>query len=104
VRKALCLALLLALLLPAVAGAVTITWTANTEPDVAGYRVYRNGAQVAQVADPKAVSWSNSTIAKACADVWQLSAYDACGNESELSDPGKWLPPGKPGRPACSAR
>jgi hypothetical protein len=106
VRKALCLALLLALLLPslAVAAALDVTWLANTETDLAGYRVYWGTAP--------GVYGTPATLGKVTAHQLTgllagktyyiaLTAYDTSGNESGFSteisaDTGDQVAPGPP--------
>lgn len=110
--RKLCLALLLALLLPAVAVAATVTWKPNTEADIASYSLYRNGepvadiqhdpSQLADVRDPltgaieKKFAWHDPNIPEVCTDDWRVTATDTCGNESALSDRGKSQPPFAP--------
>jgi len=54
---------------------LTITWDRSTEPDLAGYRVYRDGVFHVEVPD---------TFYKPVeAGVYDISAVDVVGNESE---------------------
>lgn len=93
------------------ASTVTFRWNANTEPDLAGYRLYYGNSPRTQTAYSNTVPIQNRT-----ATSWQLSlpagvyyfaltAYDFSGNESGLSVevmaevPDSTSPPGKPGRP-----
>ncbi|TAK08866.1 MAG: hypothetical protein EPO39_03635, partial [Candidatus Manganitrophaceae bacterium] len=59
---------------------ITLSWTASTDNvGVAGYRVYRNGTQVATAASPGFV---NSGLAANSSYSYTVAAYDAAGNLS----------------------
>ncbi len=78
--------------LVATAGSATISWPASTDDvGVTGYRIYR---RLASASTPTVlVTVSGSTLshvdspATAGAYVYQVSAVDAAGNESDLSSP-----------------
>jgi hypothetical protein len=60
-------------------GEAVLTWTASTDNvGVAGYRVFRSGVQVAEVA----VTTATITGLPAGPNSFQVSAFDAAGNES----------------------
>jgi chitodextrinase len=62
---------------------VTIGWGASTDNvGVVGYKVYRNGAQVGNVAG---LSFTNQGLTPGCGYTNQVRAYDAAGNTSALS-------------------
>jgi hypothetical protein len=64
---------------PGGVGEAVLTWTASTDNvGVTGYRVYRSGVQVAEVAS------TTATISglPAGSNSFQVSAFDAAGNES----------------------
>ena len=68
---------------PAFGATLHFTWTANTEPDLAGYNLYRNGQFVKTL----------QKDATECTDeshegfsVYYLTAFDTSGNESDPSD------------------
>lgn len=66
-------------------GQVDLNWNANTESDLAGYRIYKNGALVNTNA---LVTKNTYTLADLPADVnyaIQVSAVDRSGNESPKS-------------------
>lgn len=67
---------------PAFAGTCAVTWDANTEPDLAGYRVQVNGTQRAEVA-------TNEARGVPCLprDMVTVTAFDSSGNESARSAP-----------------
>lgn len=61
---------------------VTLSWTASTAPDWAGYKVFRNGVLVStQLGTTCCVG----DLPAATASSWQVSAYDILGNESAKS-------------------
>jgi hypothetical protein len=93
------------------AGTVSLGWDANTEPDLAGYRLYYGISPRSEGAYTQTVPINNKN-----ATTWELSlpsgtyyfaltAVDFVGNESgfsnevaaDVSDAGP--PPGKPGTP-----
>jgi chitodextrinase len=62
---------------------VNLAWTASTDNiGVSGYRVYRNGTQVATTTLP---SYSNSGLTADTLYSFTVSAYDAAGNASTQS-------------------
>lgn len=60
-------------------GAVRLTWQANTEPDLAGYRVYVDGQLVADIQLPEYTLDAPEYRAYEVA----VTAYDLSGNESQ---------------------
>jgi len=71
--------------LSAVAGAVTIelSWNSVTDGDLAGYRVYRGGVKIAD--GLTAAVYSDKEVTAGSRYVYQVSAVDQSGNESEKS-------------------
>ena len=70
-------------------GALALTWTANTEPDLAGYRVYRaaseQGPWGAPISVPTTNSWTDDTATLGTTWYYAVSAVDSHGNASELT-------------------
>jgi Fibronectin type III domain len=72
-------------------GNVTLTWTANGEPDLAGYKVYVGTASGTYDAPGsafvtgKVTSYTVSNLPKGQTYFFAISAYDSAGNESALS-------------------
>jgi hypothetical protein len=72
-------------------GNVTLTWTANGEPDLAGYKVYVGTASGtysfpgSPLVAGKATSYTVSNLPKGQTYFFAISAYDSAGNESALS-------------------
>jgi hypothetical protein len=65
-------------------GKVDLTWTASSDNEgVAGYRVLRNGTQIAT---PPVPSYSDSSIQPGSSYSYQVVAYDANGNTSTASN------------------
>ncbi len=62
---------------------INLTWTASTDNvGVAGYKVFRNGAQVGTVANP---SYSDTGLTQNTTYNYAVSAFDAAGNASAPS-------------------
>lgn len=84
------------LLLPSVAWAassVTLEWDANTEPDLAGYRLYQSASSGVYVYDAAHVvltipvgTTTGSIQSPDGGWFWVLTAYDSSGNESGPSN------------------
>ena len=77
------------------AGSVTLTWTANTESDLAGYKVYRgNGVCSVGPLSPlmvsgnpvslgKVTTYTDTTVPSFDGDLcYELTAFDTSSNES----------------------
>jgi len=70
---------------------VTLTWTANGEPDLAGYKIYIGTASgtYSFLGSPfmtgKVTSYTVSNLPKGQTYFFAISAYDSAGNESLLS-------------------
>ncbi|RBY94391.1 hypothetical protein DQ244_03475 [Blastococcus sp. TBT05-19] len=65
------------------AGQVNISWTANTEPDLASYRVLRDGVEIATVTGTSYVDSQSNGVSR----VYALVAVDTHGNRSAASPP-----------------
>ncbi|WP_139173540.1 fibronectin type III domain-containing protein [Geodermatophilus telluris] len=65
-------------------GRVVLSWTANSEPDLAAYVVLRNGAELARVTG---TSWTDTGVVNDTTYAYQLAAADAYGNVSPVSAP-----------------
>lgn len=102
--------LVLAMAFAAQAADVTLAWDPNTEPDLAGYRIYMSIASgtydkaVDKVADI-AVGTETATVAVLPEDgraiYFVATAYDTSGNESGFSNEVSWqvpdvVPPAEP--------
>ena len=59
---------------------ITLSWTANTEPDLAGYRVLRNGVQVASLG--KVTSYVDSGLTAGSSYSYVVRAVDTSDNVS----------------------
>jgi hypothetical protein len=70
---------------------VTLTWAANVEPDLAGYKIYvgTNSGTYSFSGSPfvtgKVTSYTISNLPKGQTYYFAISAYDSAGNESVLS-------------------
>ncbi|MBM7807604.1 fibronectin type 3 domain-containing protein/Tol biopolymer transport system component [Geodermatophilus bullaregiensis] len=65
-------------------GRVHLSWTANGEPDLAGYVVLRDGVEVARVAG---TSWTDTGVVNDTTYAYRLVAVDGHGNASAATDP-----------------
>jgi chitinase len=62
-----------------------LSWNASTDNvGVTGYRIYRDGIQVADVSS---TTYQDTGLSKDTTYVYTISAYDAVGNESSQSTP-----------------
>jgi M6 family metalloprotease-like protein len=76
---------------------VSLSWTANLEPDMSQYRIYRDGQLVQTVAHPTA-SCSDFVTPNAQTVLYAIKALDTQGKESVFSDAiSVFLPPAAPG-------
>src|SRR5262249_19071432 len=58
-----------------------LSWTASTD-NVVGYKIYRN---LAQVATTTQTAYESTGLSASTTYTFSVSAYDAAGNESDLS-------------------
>ena len=63
---------------------VDLTWDAAPEPDVARYRVWRDGVQIAVVDDP---TFTDTGLTNGTTYTYAVMAVDTSGNDSPASDP-----------------
>jgi hypothetical protein len=72
-------------------GNVTLTWTANVEPDLAGYKIYVGTASgtynypESAFVTGRVTSYTVSNLPNGQTYFFAMSAYDSAGNESLLS-------------------
>jgi hypothetical protein len=64
---------------------IELNWTRDTEPDLAGYRVYRDGELIAGAV--LSTSYSDRSAKPGIRYHYSVSAYDQTGNESPRSPP-----------------
>jgi hypothetical protein len=79
--------------LTAIAGSgfIALSWEANAESDLVGYRVWRRGENetefvLLQEMGPTLNSYSDSAVEKNKRYVYAITAFDDAGNESQKSD------------------
>jgi hypothetical protein len=65
---------------------VALQWTANGEPDLHGYRVYRNG-ETTPIAAPTTNSYTDTGLTNGAAYSYRVTAVDRSGNESTAAGP-----------------
>ncbi len=66
---------------------IAVSWTASTdERGVAGYRVYRDGATVANLTATQ-TSWTDTGLTTGASHDYAVDAIDGSGNRSAASDP-----------------
>lgn len=68
---------------------VELSWDANTEPDLAGYRLYRSvpGGRPEKIADLAVPAYSDHNVEHDKTYRYEVSAVDRTGNESSYSAP-----------------
>ena len=71
-------------------GKITLVWNANTEPDLASYRVLRDGVEVATVTG--ATTYVDNGRPNGTAYTYELVAVDTNGNRSAASAPSAVAP------------
>lgn len=64
---------------------VSLTWQPNTEPDLAGYYIYRNGSQIAHVGPT--TSYTDNTVLPGTNYTYNITAYNTSNQQSGMSPP-----------------
>jgi fibronectin type 3 domain-containing protein len=84
-----------------VASSIEVHWTANSEPDLAAYRVYRsvNGNLPVSVAVTTTNSYIDTSVSNGARYRYEVSAVDEAGNESSRVSTTYVLIPGGTTRP-----
>src|SRR5438874_1312327 len=73
---------------------INLSWTASSDNvGVSGYRVYRNGSQIATTS---ATSFANTGLSPSTTYSYTVAAYDAAGNLSAQSSPASATTPAPP--------
>ena len=75
-------------------GSVTLSWTANTEPDLAGYNVYRGASLLNGAAPVSGTSFSDTGLTNGTTYTYTITAVDTSGNASVQSPPVSATPVG----------
>ncbi|WP_423218586.1 fibronectin type III domain-containing protein [Syntrophothermus lipocalidus] len=65
---------------------VNISWQANTEADLAGYKIYRNNTEIANV-DKTVTRYNDITVAPGITYTYEITAYNTSNLESARSSP-----------------
>ena len=79
-------------------GAVLLEWTANTEPDLAGYNIYRSTASPVSLGTPinstlmLSPSYIDYDVTEGIEYFYAVTAKDTSGNESGLSNEASAIP------------
>lgn len=71
------------------ASTIELSWDANTEPDLAGYRIYRsvNGGAFEKIADVTDIpAYSDRAVQTGRTYRYAVTAFDKSGNESQRSN------------------
>lgn len=87
---------------------VVLEWTAGTEPDLEGYRVYRSAAQGSGYSkmvsvDGKYSRYVDDTVTNDVTYYYVVTAFDLSGNESPFSEEVSITPSALKGMPASGA-
>src|SRR4029077_13924848 len=73
---------------------INLSWTASSDNvGVSGYRVFRNGAQIATTS---ATSFANTGLSPSTTYTYAVAAFDAAGNVSAQSSPASATTPAAP--------
>src|SRR5207248_6346726 len=73
---------------------INLSWTASSDNvGVSGYRVFRNGAQIATTS---ATSFTNQGLSPSTTYSYAVAAFDAAGNLSAQSSPANATTPAPP--------
>ena len=65
---------------------VKLSWSASTEVDLAGYKIYRDNAKIAEVGKTQ-TTYTDSTVEPNTTYKYELTAYNVSGQESPKSAP-----------------
>lgn len=65
---------------------VNISWQANSESDLAGYKIYRNNVEIANV-DKTVTTYNDATVAPGITYTYEITAYNTSNRESLKSSP-----------------
>jgi fibronectin type 3 domain-containing protein len=66
-------------------GSATLTWNANTEPELAGYKIYvgtQSGVYASPITLGKVTSYLATSLAGGTTYFFSVTAYNSAGNES----------------------
>jgi Concanavalin A-like lectin/glucanases superfamily/IPT/TIG domain/Fibronectin type III domain/Calcineurin-like phosphoesterase len=75
---------------------VNLAWTASTDNvGVTGYKIYRDGTLLTSI-PPNPATYADGGLTAGTSYTYQVSAVDAAGNESALSDPAAATPTASP--------
>lgn len=93
--------LLILLLLPTVLFSATISWDANGESDLAGYKIYygESAGSYTELLDVGNVTSYQIQLTPAINYYFAVTAYDYSGNESTFSEEVSFVEPGFPQEP-----
>lgn len=64
---------------------IKLSWSASTEVDLAGYKIYRDNAKIAEVG--KTQTYTDNTVEPDTTYKYEITAYNASGQESPKSAP-----------------
>lgn len=71
---------------------IELSWDPGTEPDLAGYRIYRStdGGPFEKIAEVSTLpTYSDKAVERGKTYRYEITAFDQAGNESERSAPGE---------------
>ena len=74
-------------------GAVELSWDRPADPDLAGFRIYRDGVRIGPAESVAAATFSDRTIQKGKTYRYTVTAVDQVGNESKPSTPAEITAP-----------
>lgn len=69
----------------ATSNSIVLSWQANSEEDLAGYRIYRGDSQISELG--KVTTYSDNSVLPGTTYTYKITAFNTDGLESDFSNP-----------------